>query len=192
MLALQAKEVPPDGYRWTCPDCGYQVQHIEKQEWFRLACKHVASNHGEVSYQLMAQMEHQLCQTLPPGWCMYDDENRPRPPFALSWDDVKAGLATFKNWSLSGFKTVDQAEAERRARICVNCYLNTHVQGCATCHRLALEILPDHHTPLDSSLRACAVCKCLNQKKIWFDLQVLRDSSSEDQEKMYPSFCWMK
>jgi hypothetical protein len=192
MLKLLAKEVPPEGFRWTCPDCGYQIQHIDKNEWLFRAQQHVSSNHGEVPFELLDKMEDQLCQTLPPGWCLYDDEQRPRPSFALSWDDLKTGLSTFMNWFKSGQTTCDQAEAERRARICVNCYLNTHVQGCTMCHRLAAEILPDNHTPFDGSLRACAVCKCVLSKKIWFDLSVLKESSSPQHQKMYPSFCWMK
>ena len=192
MLALQAREVPPEGFRWTCPDCGWMIQNIDKAEWLYRAQQHVSSNHGEVPFDLLSKMEDQLCQTLPPGWCLYDDEKRPRPSFALSWDDLKSGLTTFARWATAGFPVVDQAEAERRARICVNCYLNTHVQGCANCHRMVEEILPTHHTPLDPSLRACSVCKCMLKKKIWFDLGVLKDSSSEDHRKMYPSFCWMK
>jgi hypothetical protein len=135
-------------------------------------------------------MEHQLCQGLPPGWCLYDDPSRPRPSTSLSWNDVSAGVKTFARWIAGGAKYVQQNEAERRAVICSRCYLNVNVQGCSGCAQLVKEVVGDKKTKHDGSLRSCAVCKCFLKAKVHFPIETL-DTQSEKVQSMYPGFCWL-
>ena len=135
-------------------------------------------------------MQHQLCQGLPPGWCMYDDDNRVRPTVSLGFNDVIGGLKTFARWIASGCKFVAQTEADRRAAICSRCYLNVDIQGCAGCQTAIKEVVGDRKTKLDGALRACGVCKCFLKAKVHFPIDTL-DTESEKVQGMYPGFCWL-
>src|SRR5262245_6450630 len=127
---------PPDGYRWVDPLDGWISHAWDYRTWVDQAQAHYRANEREVPLDLGAQMEEQLCLTLPPGWCNYDDPNRDRPQVQLTWDDVKEGLSTFGRWIASGMKYVTQEEANRRALICGRCYLNVQVSGCTACHAM--------------------------------------------------------
>lgn len=137
-------------------------------------------------------MQHQLCLTLPPGWCKYDDDSRPRPSTSLEWNDVMRGLKTFGRWILTGRPYVNQAEADRRALVCTRCYLNVDVSGCSGCQKLVEDVVVDKHSKYDSSLRACAVCKCFLRAKIHFHLSDLEKDEDSRLQEMYPDFCWLK
>lgn len=182
---------PPDGYRYVFPDDGYLVHAWTYVDWVEFARQHLQTNGKAIPPELEADMQHQLCLSLPPGFCMYDDPNRPRPSTTLTWADVQGGVKTFAKWIAGGMKYVEQKEAERRALICSRCYLNVHVQGCTACKAAVKEITRFQRTKSDASLRACAVCKCLLQAKVHFPISTL-DTSDEKVQSMYPEFCWLK
>jgi hypothetical protein len=181
---------PPDGYRYVDPVSGFLAHAWTYVDWIAVEKAHLHANKREIPETLEADMQEQLCLTLPPGWCLYDDDNRPRPTTSIGWDDVASGLKTFARWVGSGCKYVPQAEAERRAVICSRCYLNVNVQGCSGCHKAVAEVVRDKHTKLDLSLRACAVCKCFLKAKVHFPINTL-DTSSPGVQGMYPGFCWL-
>jgi hypothetical protein len=182
---------PPDGYRYVFPTDGYVVHAWTYVDWVQFAKKHLLANDKEVPPSLESDMQEQLCLTLPPGFCSYDDPERPRPSVSLGWDDVVGGVRTFARWIRGGCKYVDQAEADRRALICSRCYLNVNVQGCRGCHQAVQEVVRDKHSKHDPSLRACAVCKCFLRAKVHFPIAILDTESAKVQE-MYPGFCWLK
>lgn len=135
-------------------------------------------------------MQNQLCRTLPPGWCLYDDPNRMRPSTTIYFSDVTAGLKTFARWITSGMNYVPQAEADRRASVCAKCYLNVDVQGCSGCAKAVKEVIGDKKTKFDNALRSCAVCKCFLKAKVHFPMETLDTAPGKVQE-MYPDFCWL-
>ena len=181
---------PPDGYRYVFPETGHTVHAWTYYDWVQAAKDHLAANSLPVPDQLGERMQHQLCMTLPPGWCDYDDPNRPRPSTSLTWNDVAGGVATFTRWLAAGAKSVVQDEADRRALICSRCYLNVNVQGCAGCHKAVVEVVRNRKTKYDFALRSCAACRCFLRAKVHFPLSIL-DKSGVDQA-LYPSFCWLK
>ena len=182
---------PPEGFRYVFPEDGYLVNDHTYDAWVQHARNHLQANQREEPPDLAAQMEDQLCQTLEPGWCAYDDDSRPRPSTSLDWGAIAGGVETFARWIRDGCRYVSQAEADRRALICTRCYLNVNVSGCAGCQKVVKEIVRNKMTQYDSALRACAVCKCLLAAKVHFPLEIL-DKENARAQSMYPEFCWLK
>lgn len=181
---------PPDGFRYVDPVDGYLSHAWAYVDWVELQRSHLNANNREIPANLGALMQDQLCQSLPPGWCLYDDPSRPRPSTVLSWNDVSAGIKTFTRWIAKGAKFVEQREAERRAVICSRCYLNVNVQGCSGCQKAVVELVGDRKTHYDTALRSCAVCKCFLKAKVHFPIDTL-DTQSEKAQELYPDFCWL-
>jgi len=161
------------------------------QTWVENARAHLVANGQAVPEDLPVLMEDQLCQTLEPGWCNYDDPGRPRVNTDLSWGDVLGGLATFAEWLARGMRYVSQAEADRRAEICARCYLNVNIGGCAACQKMVAQVIGDRTTKYDPNIRACAVCKCVLKAKVHFPISVL-DRQAKKAQPLYPEFCWLK
>ena len=181
---------PPDGYRYVFPEDGYTSHAWTFVDWVADALKHCRTN--DYSFEGMEEkMQQQLCSVLPPGWCDFDDPNRPRATASLEWGDVTAGLTTFARWIKQGRETVEQKEADRRGLVCSRCYLNVNISGCFGCQKLITEALPDKSTKYDFALRGCAVCKCVLKAKVHFPMHLL-DTENTQQQELYPSFCWMK
>lgn len=184
-------DCPPDGFRYVDPVDGYVSHAWTYVDWVNIATAHLQANNREVPADLGALMQNQLCQSLPPGWCLFDDPNRPRPQVSLSWNDVTGGLATFARWIAGGCKYVPQTEADRRAGVCSKCYLNVNVQGCAGCQKAVQEVVRDKHSRFDNALRSCAVCRCFLRAKVHFPIDTLL-KEDESRQELYPSFCWLK
>jgi hypothetical protein len=159
-------------------------------DWIAEQQRHLIANQREIPPTLEADMQEQLCLTLPEGWCLYDDPRRRRPLTSISFSDVAAGLKTFAKWIAGGMKYVEAAEAERRALICTRCYLNVNIEGCSGCKQAVEETIGDRKTKVDGALRACAVCKCFLRAKVHFPLDTL-DTQSDKVQEMYPGFCWL-
>lgn len=181
---------PPDGYRYVFPSDGYLVHAWTYVDWVQAAKDHLVANNTPVPPTLESDMQQQLCLTLPPGFCLYDDDNRPRPNMSLEWGDVMGGLKTFAKWIAEGCQYVSQGEAERRAAVCSRCYLNVNVQGCSGCQKAVAEVVREKKTKLDASLKTCAVCKCFLKAKVHFPISTL-DTDNEKVQQMYPEFCWL-
>lgn len=182
---------PPDGYRWVCPEDGWTSHAWDYQTWVDQAVAHLQANQRIVPSDLGEQMQEQLCKTLPPGWCQYDDPNRPRPSTTIYWEDVANGGKILANWLKQVMRTVEKSEAERRALICSRCYLNVNVQGCGACHAAVDLLTKNLSTKYDFALKSCAACKCLLRAKVHCPNDVL-DKESDFVQSMYPDFCWRK
>jgi hypothetical protein len=191
MLKFNSKHVPPDGFRYVFPEDGFIAHAWDPYTWLQVARDHLRVNNMPEPPNLQDLMEEQLCQTLDPGWCLFDNENRPRPNINLEWGDIKGGLITFATWLTTGRKLVSQDEADRRALICSKCYLNVNVSGCSHCQTLAKEVIGDRKSKYDFALKACAVCKCLLRAKVHFPISTL-DKATDLHQEMYPSHCWLK
>jgi hypothetical protein len=143
-----------------------------------------------------AIMQDQLCQVLPPGWCEYDDESRPRVDTRLSWGDVESGSKTFIDWAAQGRPLVDQSEAERRGKICANCYLNVRATGCGqSCRELIRRLVGlflDRKTSVDDKLNSCSACKCMMRVKVHFPIDLIEAHSDAAIQQLFPEFCWLK
>lgn len=182
---------PPDGFRYVFPSTGYVVHDWTYDAWLEKGRAHVAANKLPHQESLEQDMNDQLCKTLPPGWCNFDDPARPRVSTSLTWDDVQRGVEVFTGWIKSGMETVSQKEAERRADICSRCYLNVNVQGCSACHQAVKVLALRYKTKHDASLKTCAACRCFLRAKVHFPLSIL-DKNNPGAQALYPEFCWLK
>lgn len=182
---------PPDGYRYVDPESGFVAHAWTYVDWVNVEAAHLRANNREVPLDLGARMQDQLCKTLPPGWCLYDDDKRVRPSMSLTFSDVAQGLKTFARWIAGGAQSVPQAEADRRALVCSRCYLNVNVQGCSGCAAALQEVVRDKHSKYDAALHTCAVCKCFLKAKIHFPIDTLT-KEDDSRQAIYPDFCWLK
>ena len=160
-------------------------------DWMDRIYAHRKSNNLPIPADLDAQAENQLCEQLPPEWCeRTKDDSWVSTRFGL--DDFLNGMKAFGRLMAGGFAFVPQAEADRRARICANCYYNTNIPGCLTCKKLADYVTGDvakQHTAFDDRLKSCAVCKCSNQAQVHFRMEDLPDNA--EHQPLYPkAFCW--
>ena len=182
---------PPDGFTYRFPEDGFVAHGWTHTDWVNAARAHLQANQMPEPLDLVQQMETQLCTTLEPGWCNYDDPNRPRVNTSLGWGDIQNGIGTFTRWISGGAGFVGQAEADRRALVCSKCYLNVNVSGCAGCHKAVEQLVRNKKSKYDFALRACAVCKCLLRAKVHFPIDIL-SKGRENLQEVYPSFCWLK
>lgn len=190
------REVPPKFYRYTVPETGHYIEAWNIDNWIEQIRKHLEANNIPIPTDLLAKAEDQLCQLLPPGWCDFDDPNRPRVDTNFGWGDVERASATFVDWVSQGRETVTQDEAERRARICTRCYLNLRTQGCGvSCRELIRKLVGlfvNKKTSVDDNLHTCGACRCFLKAKVHFPLQIIEEHDTDSIQMLLPDFCWMK
>lgn len=146
-------------------------------------------------------VEDQICKRVGHQWCR--NMKAEQWGFRLGWDDIKAGtktLATQAVRTLQGqVPWVVQAEAERRAAICVKCFANRRGGGCLSCGFMDLvrEVIShtcaDVQTKVDDRLNSCECCGCLLKCKVHYKDSVLIAGMSERQKSAYADIpeCWM-
>lgn len=134
-------------------------------------------------------------------WCNqhphipFDEVDKPRwfPSLSEVWDFVR----TLVKWKTNGGLFVDQAEAERRAKICLEganghpCPYNEPSGLCLGCKNISGEVhklLDGRKTSLDDKLHFCHACgSCQLVSKVWFPLDVIHV-----QPENLPPWCWQK
>lgn len=196
MMRLKTRDVAPpetepgDSFRFTHPETGHKSAAIDWWTWRDRIVAHRKAN--QLPLVTMEEAEHQLCQTLPPEWCSQSNGHR-SVNTRLSLGDIWEGTKAHANLLLGRTDTVSQAEADRRARICVGCFLRVRPQGCGACHKMS-EFVGDAaklKTAHDAFLEgyACAACGCSLKPVVWFPLAVLEENDTH--QELYPSeFCW--
>lgn len=193
------------------PPGGWSYRVAETKKWFRGytsidALRTDLAKHCEVHHLPVPSTEliqEQVCQELGSGasdWC---EDGKGFPVMnlvggcaSLSFQSIKQGTATLAHAVLSG-RRVESAEAERRARICVECDQNREVTSCKGCTAAALNALVDtvrggRQTSLDGQLFSCCICSCLLRAKIWLPLDILHAHMPEGQNEQLPTHCWKK
>ncbi len=186
-----------DAFRYVHAETGHISAAPTHYDWIIRINEHRAANNlAPISPE---QAESQLCETLPPEFCQHDDPgSRSWVSTRLSWGDVASGVMAYAKLALSGFKTVSQAEANRRARVCASCYLLVPVQGCGACSKLASLIVgdvankrTDHDDALNS--KACAACRCPTKSLVHFPMPLLEQADAGDSKQAaFTNFCWRK
>ena len=80
---------------------------------------------------------------------------------------------------------VDQAEAERRALICLNCPRNIEkINGTTAASPNMLQskfaqLAAGRTTSVDGALKVCGVCTCLNRAKVHFQGEFIKESTTQ-------------
>lgn len=115
---------------------------------------------------------------------------------------VQSFAQFLNNWLLKGGKLVDQATANARAEICVqchNCVPSSEVRksccggGAAANTAIAVArklIIQNKTTPSDKKLLTCGLCGCDLKIKVWIPINAL--GIEKQDANAYPTHCWLK
>ena len=193
MLRLRDSNVtPPDKFRYKFPD-GHTVDAFGKDEWREKIIKYATDNQYPVP--TTEEAEDQYCRTLSGEWCSGGDEysfvsNR------FTFDDFIRGMKTLGEFVLKG-EVVSQEVAEARGTVCSRCVLNMDVPGCSSCSGMAnavVAIKGAKTTKVDHLLKACGICKCANEAKVWLPIEIIAKSTTPEMMEQYKrvSECWQK
>jgi len=107
------------------------------------------------------------------------------------------GTSVVLDWLMSGGAPVEQALANRRAEICVECKKNEpgswYTVAPAELIRTTLSARSDLklETPFDDRLQSCKVCKCLMRLKVWTPLSFIVEKTKPETLAEFPSNCWI-
>lgn len=188
----------PDNYRYTFQD-GTVIRQSVYSDWLNKIRDHYEWNGIPRPDNYVALAEDQLCHLLPPGWCKYDDGTDAWGVVdtRLGMGDLFRGMEVLTRIVLHPDPLVDQAEAERRAKICSGCPVNAHIEGCLPCMKIpdvVASIKGARTTEADQFLKNCLVCKCVNSAAVWIKEEVLAKGITPTQHQQYQAFdhCWRK
>jgi hypothetical protein len=200
MQVLNNRDVAPpeisggDSFRYTHKETSHRSVGPDYWTWQDRIKEHRKAN--DLPAITAIEAEDQLCKTLPPGWCSHSENNRPFVETRLSLSDIFNGAIAYAKLALTGFQTVSQGEANRRARLCAGCFLNVTLQGCGACGKMGEAITGDvanKKTDYDDALKACAACRCPNKSTVHFPLPLLESADPGDEKQpLFVDFCWRK
>jgi hypothetical protein len=115
--------------------------------------------------------------------------------------NAAGGLGLFTTWLGSGLKPVDQALAEKRAKICEHCPKNQlgdfwqKLAGVAAAElRTLIAIKADLELklPNEDKLHSCSCCQCWLPLKCFSHLDHIISNTSALTMSEFPSHCWIK
>jgi hypothetical protein len=193
---LDPNTVPPDGYRYHQSETKTWIRAPDYANLFLSVHDHRKANNLPLGTFWEAEVEDQLCQQLPPGNCKETPPGQSRNVFTrVDWNEIVEGTKTIVAWAAKGLAKVDQDLANKRAAICAGCYFNVQMSGgCHTCghlQNLAMKFTGAKKTTSDPFLKACAVCKCSLQAKVWVPIDAIDQGTNEELYNKFPNFCWI-
>lgn len=183
-----------DSFRYR-HETGHKSYAVDYVGWKEAIFSYRRGNNLEIPADMMAVAEDQLCGSLPPELCQYEEGDRMPVDIRIGIDAVKRWIGAVAGLVLTtGY--VEQPEAERRAAICVRCPYNVNVMGGCSygCQKLVEFMTPGmlaKKTSQDRNLRSCAVCGCFNTVAVHFPMPVLHANETTEIQAKYPiAFCW--
>lgn len=191
---IDPQTTPPGGFKATVEATGQTFQAWTLFSLKQQVLAHLNSNNLPIRADLDFWLEDQTCKEMPHGIC---EETDPIKAFMASlrmtWTILNAATRSIGSWGIAGFKKVDQAKAEERAAICVNCVHNQRPQGCPPCQsdamfKLIKAIVGTDKTSKDSQLNACNRCGCLLKVKVWAPYEFVTKVQPLAE---YPAHCWI-
>ncbi len=190
---------PPGGWKYTQIESGVAFRAITFSQLLEMVQKHRRGNQYDTTPGWEERFEAEFCeqnQLVGTQWCPCNSDVE-KPARRVGVEDVRRFLnTTAKALAAGGDIFVDQAEAERRAGICVSgpdgkgCINNAIVPACYGCNgirNLVTKVRGSRTTAQDSSLRQCMVCGCENKVKVWLKESVMDNTGLE-----FPDHCWLK
>jgi hypothetical protein len=195
---IDRSTVPPDSFRYFQSETRTTVRAPDYDNLFVEVAKHRKVNNIPLNALWEAEVENQLCEQLPPGFCKQEDplKDRRNTFTRIGWDDVLHGTQAVASWVLSGGQHVDQALANSRAAVCAGCYYNVQIGGlcggCTALQNLVARTTSGRHTSSDPFLKACAVCKCANAVQVHMRIEDLEKGVPDPMLGQFPNFCWKR
>jgi len=200
LLHLSSREVPPGGLSFKIVALS---ERAPREAWVgpfnsiwdlkNEVNKRQKANRLPVSSE--SEIEDQVCQRLPPGYCRDKNQVRTTKPgaMALGIQDVIRGTKALAKWFVHG--SVPNEEIIRRTYICNDCPLNVPIQGCTGCAGAPLYALINaivvKPLPSDAVLQSCAVCKCSLKSKVRMQIDDVLPSMTQAQRAELPEKCWL-
>ena len=200
---LNRHEGPPvdsegRSFRYIHPETGHKSWGNDYDSWLIAARDHIRANKLAMPDDLAATAEDQLCGTLPPHLCLYEQGDPPPTDTRITFEKVLDWVRTVAAKIVSGQSYVEKAESERRAGICVQCPYNVLVVGgCGTgCNKKVAEFftpgMSELKTTQDLRLKSCAVCSCFLRILVHFPIASLKEDDNVERQASLPQFCWRK
>jgi hypothetical protein len=180
-------------YSYVVPQTGVKIVGITMARVADLVRQHLDANGFQASIITQAEIENDWCANH--SWDCFESKISERPMILQTV--INFTKTMFLNLAKGG-ERVDQAEANRRAEICVGCENNVVPGGCAPCLNSGAAaatvglLIGDRTTPFESSLMSCAACGCMNKAQIWFPLADLQGGMSQTLRDSLPDNCWKK
>jgi len=196
MLRLVKQRVtPPGGWRYIEPTTKQQFTAPTMSKLLDKVSVHMRSNELRVPKDLPDVVEDWICRRLPKGLCK-DPKGGPviyRGYHRSTESSVRATMALHRLDQKTTGKVVDQATANYRASICVNCSENVPSAGCMSCRgvKSILEnIKRGRKSDQDNRLMACAICGALNQLQVHMKPETIQATTKKITD--YPDTCWKR
>lgn len=191
---------PPGGWHYEEPSTGRVFKSIVKSNLISEVKNHRISEGIPVG-DVVGDVEHFICVKNSEKWpdlCLEESGYADVPVKSkYTVSDVRAFGESIAHTLKSG-GVVSKEEANRRASICLGCKLNTTVEGCTSCSKIASFIYGILGARADDlaykeRLQQCGNCGCALAAKVWISKQELK-SNQQVAGKLdsYPTHCWMK
>lgn len=175
---------------WVSPS-GEKVRAQTFETLYPMAC----TKGFEGSYEeFKAECMHRICLTLPRSACLGSENDGDIRTQRLTLQKLKdfilAVISTVRSAAKNEPVFVSQAEADRRASICVPCEYNDDVNcaGCSGILTLANIFLRNRYVKGQPRLGGCGVCGCFLTVAVWASDNVLGRLEKHE----YPEHCWRR
>lgn len=186
---------PPSGFKYVVPETGMEVLAGGMDNLVVSVQRHYAVNKLPIPKNLRAVIEHYLCLINPETFCRGEYEPGDQQTVNITTSAIKEATnyaSARLKWGPDKF-LCSQAEADRRASICVSCPEN--YRGiCTTCNGLkdyVVKAIGDRVTAYDSRLGVCSRCSCLVKAKVHISMPAIRAVTPPADFDKYPANCWM-
>ncbi|MGB2185068.1 MAG: hypothetical protein ACPH5P_00165 [Akkermansiaceae bacterium] len=178
----------PAPYAWTEPD-GTTLRPVRNiSQLLHFISSHRTHHGGDLAPGWEHRVCNQLCeQPELESCCSPGDGTYTRK---VSVMDIKRFALTATRWVAEGGKLVDSDTAHQRASVCASCPENVKASGCLGCSAVVpklLKLLNGNTTSYDEQLKACNVCGCQLQAKVWMPAEVMSEGAEG-----FPDHCWIK
>jgi hypothetical protein len=200
MLSLiDPSTVPPGGFRYLQKETKTTLSGPSLPELLMKVRDHRLANNLPISLEWKQQVEHDMCEEMPPNVCrhVFGVRDVPLPPAhrPLSIAEVLSGIKTLGAWMFQGFTKISQEEADARSRICAACPHNQEAEGCTVCASNAMReavesVIGRARTVAHDSLKTCGVCGCQLKLAVWTPIELILKHAPLETSKLAPEWCW--
>lgn len=189
--------VPPGGVYFYAVETATGPVHFEAPHMHLLTGKIIRFcnvNSLPVPGNLEATIQAYMCPRIPDGFCTTPGSKESIPGLTLAKVKDFTRLIATRAFARATVFLVPQDEAERRAKICVECPKNSS-QDCTVCHgllQLVRQLVGRRETKYDAYLGTCALCSCLLRVKVHVSAEALRVATQPPERSQLPPNCWLR
>lgn len=186
---------PKGGWTFVVPETGIELRGASASGLRGKVLQHMKANSLPIPADYVAWFEDAMCRQQGYGapLCGPPVPTAPAGTEGLTIGAIERFVKSMWNWARVGkLKPVDQATADARAAICLECPLHTHAGGCRGCRGILKrigEVIGDRRSAHHDQLKDCAACGCTLSLKVWVPDDVL-DKTEGDVPPKYAEGCW--